>query len=186
MPDRYHWACLVLIMLHDDCSGSHAPCCRRSGRWNAVMFWYKLHLFGDVYLSTGPEAVAEGGLGLFVWVRGWLACVFVACFLSPDTHDCVYSRGLRRRQTVHTGALLTPQLLLPVPPGQQACSLREQTSHAAQSPTAATCASCANHARTLPPPCDTRPAAQACAACSPRCSTLLESWRCMRVMSCHS
>lgn len=24
------------------------------------MFWYKLHLFGDVYLSTGPEAVAEG------------------------------------------------------------------------------------------------------------------------------
>ncbi|KAL4451864.1 hypothetical protein ABPG75_007526 [Micractinium tetrahymenae] len=32
----------------------------RRGRWNAVMFWYKLHLFGDVYLSTGPEAVAEG------------------------------------------------------------------------------------------------------------------------------
>lgn len=26
------------------------------------MFWYKLHLFGDVYLSTGPEAVAEGEL----------------------------------------------------------------------------------------------------------------------------
>lgn len=24
------------------------------------MFWYRLHLFGDVYLSTGPEAVAEG------------------------------------------------------------------------------------------------------------------------------
>ncbi|PSC69443.1 arginine methyltransferase [Micractinium conductrix] len=32
----------------------------RRGRFNAVMFWYKLHLFGDVYLSTGPEAVAEG------------------------------------------------------------------------------------------------------------------------------
>lgn len=30
------------------------------GRWNVVMFWYKLHLFGDVWLSTGPQAVAEG------------------------------------------------------------------------------------------------------------------------------
>lgn len=27
------------------------------------MFWYKLHLFGDVYLSTGPEAVADGEPG---------------------------------------------------------------------------------------------------------------------------
>lgn len=30
------------------------------GRWNAVLFWYKLHLFGDIYLSTGPDGVAQG------------------------------------------------------------------------------------------------------------------------------
>lgn len=33
----------------------------REGRFNAVMFWFKLHLHGDVYLSTGPEAVEQGG-----------------------------------------------------------------------------------------------------------------------------
>ena len=37
----------------------HLPC--RRGRFNAVMFWYKLHLYGDAFLSTGPEAVAGGG-----------------------------------------------------------------------------------------------------------------------------
>ena len=25
-----------------------------------MLFWYRLHLHGDVYLSTGPEAVAQG------------------------------------------------------------------------------------------------------------------------------
>ena len=32
------------------------PHLRRRGRLNAVMFWYKLHLIDDIYLSTGPEA----------------------------------------------------------------------------------------------------------------------------------
>ena len=45
--------------------GTALPC--RRGRFNAVMFWYKLHLYGDVYLSTGPEAVAGGG-----WAGGWV------------------------------------------------------------------------------------------------------------------
>eukprot|EP00887_Chlorella_sp_A99_P001822 scaffold19.g1822.t1 len=36
----------------------------RRGRLNAVMFWFKLHLFGDVCLSTGPEAVVAGLRGL--------------------------------------------------------------------------------------------------------------------------
>ena len=25
-----------------------------------MLFWYRLHLHGEVYLSTGPEAVAKG------------------------------------------------------------------------------------------------------------------------------
>lgn len=28
----------------------------QDGKWNAVIFWYKLHLWGDVYITTGPEA----------------------------------------------------------------------------------------------------------------------------------
>ena len=31
------------------------------GRFNAVLFWYTLHLGGGVELSTGPTAVASGG-----------------------------------------------------------------------------------------------------------------------------
>ena len=29
------------------------------GRLNAIMYWFKLHLFGDVYLSSGPEIISE-------------------------------------------------------------------------------------------------------------------------------
>lgn len=29
------------------------------GRLNAVMYWYTLHLYGDVYLSSGPEVFSE-------------------------------------------------------------------------------------------------------------------------------
>ena len=32
----------------------------RSGTWNAVLFWYDLHLAEGIYLSTGPQAVEEG------------------------------------------------------------------------------------------------------------------------------
>lgn len=32
----------------------------RSGTWNAVMFWYDLHLAEGIHLSTGPHAVEEG------------------------------------------------------------------------------------------------------------------------------
>ncbi len=30
------------------------------GRFNAVMFWFKLHLYGDVHVSTGLDAVKQG------------------------------------------------------------------------------------------------------------------------------
>jgi protein arginine N-methyltransferase 7 len=32
----------------------------RPGVFNAVRFWYDLHLYGDVHISTGPEAVEAG------------------------------------------------------------------------------------------------------------------------------
>jgi protein arginine N-methyltransferase 7 len=37
----------------------------RGGRWNAVRFWFRLRLFGEVYLNSGPEGVREalGGGG---------------------------------------------------------------------------------------------------------------------------
>lgn len=31
------------------------------GRFNAVLFWYTLHLGGGISFSTGPAAVAAGG-----------------------------------------------------------------------------------------------------------------------------
>ncbi len=34
----------------------------RPGVLNAIMFWFKLRLYDDVELSTGPEAVAAGAL----------------------------------------------------------------------------------------------------------------------------
>ena len=129
----------------------HPPCCRRSGRWNAVMFWYKLHLFGDVYLSTGPEAVAEGGLRAF---DRRLPLASVACWRTAQ-HALMASPAAQQPCNVHAcNCTLAVHGLLPI---------------------------CQTH-MTLPPPGGAHPAQQACAACSPRCSTLLGSWRCMRGM----
>jgi protein arginine N-methyltransferase 7 len=33
----------------------------KRGRWNAVLFWYTLHLGGGVEISTGPEALSQPG-----------------------------------------------------------------------------------------------------------------------------
>jgi protein arginine N-methyltransferase 7 len=39
----------------------------RDGRWNAVRFWFRLRLFGEVYLNSGPEEEPEAlGGGGFV------------------------------------------------------------------------------------------------------------------------
>ena len=56
------------------------------------MFWYKLHLFGDVYLSTGPEAVAEGGcLAGLCWCAVVLrVCMLVGCLPPVLLWACFY------------------------------------------------------------------------------------------------
>lgn len=33
----------------------------QDGRMNAIMFWYEIHLFGDVYISSGLDAAKEPG-----------------------------------------------------------------------------------------------------------------------------
>lgn len=30
------------------------------GQFNAVVYWFKLHLIDDIYFETGPTAVAKG------------------------------------------------------------------------------------------------------------------------------
>jgi hypothetical protein len=65
--------------------GTALPC--RRGRFNAVMFWYKLHLYGDVYLSTGPEAVAGGG-----WAGGWVGLAWVQSAAGALAARCYQRR----------------------------------------------------------------------------------------------